>query len=155
MKKTFALLAGLALFALACNKDKFTTVPQVKIKSISPEGDIFQRDIVTLKASFTDDEGDLDSVLVVYKWYNGSTAVRNDTFRYNLEGLNIPAATRDGDVLATFQYASLEPYDPPIVTLPNNTMNKDTTATLGLIMIDKKNQRSEYAESEQVRLIKP
>jgi hypothetical protein len=155
MKKLIALLPLLMLLALACNKDKFTSVPQVKIKSLSPNERIVQRDIVVLKGNFTDEEGDLDSVLVVYKWYNGTAVVRKDTFRYDLTGLNLPAATRQGDIEVKFQFASLEPYNPPIVTLPNNTQNKDTTATLGLLVIDKKNQRSEYAESDKVRLIRP
>jgi hypothetical protein len=155
MKKLIALLPVLILLALACNKDKFTSVPQVKIKSLSPKDRVVQRDIVELTGDFTDEEGDLDSVLVVYKWYNGTAVVRNDTFRYDLTALNLPAATRQGDIEVKFQFASFEPYTPPILTLPNNNQNKDTTASLGLVVIDKKKQRSEYAESDKVRLIRP
>lgn len=155
MKKLFVLLPVFIFLMLACNKDKFTSIPQVKIKSLSPDNTIVQRDIVTLEGTFTDEEGDLDSVLVVYKWYNGASVVRKDTFRYGTNVLNLPATTRQGEVVVTFQFASSEVYDPPIVTLPSFNMNKDTTATLGLVVIDKKKQRSDYAESAPVRLKRP
>ena len=85
MKYPIIFLSGLFLIAAACNKDKFTTVPQVKIKSITPET-VYQGDIIKLAGSFTDEEGDIDTVAIVYKWYNGNTAVLTDTFKRTLSG---------------------------------------------------------------------
>jgi hypothetical protein len=143
-----ALFAFTAIF-FACNKDKFTTIPQVDIKSISPKT-VNNGDLLRMKAKFTDQEGDLDSILIVYKWYNGTTVVRKDTFRYNLEALNIPVKTREADLSIDFEYNTT---NLNIVTLPG--VSKDTTATLGLVLKDKEKNRSDYKESEQIRLKKP
>ena len=146
--KTRILMLSALIFIVACNKDKFTTIPQVKISSISPSI-VNNGNIITLKGSYTDDEGDMDSVLIVYKWYNGVTVVKNDTFRYNFESLGVPDKTREADIKVTFQYNTANPGPP---TLPG--VIKDTTATLGLILKDKKENRSDYKESDPIRLKK-
>ena len=87
MKYSLFVLIVLVVIATACNKDKFTTEPQVEVKSITPET-VFNGNIINLKAKYTDDEGDLDSAYVVYKWYNGATVVKADTFRYPYSILN-------------------------------------------------------------------
>ena len=94
------LISALVIF-LACNKDKFTTIPQVSIKSISPST-VFNGDIITMKGKFTDQEGDLDSALIVYKWYNGATVVKKDTFRYSFTNFDLPPKTRQGDISVDF-----------------------------------------------------
>lgn len=142
---------ALLVFAAACNKDKFTTEPQVKIKSISP-GTVAQGTLVELKGTFTDDEGDLDSALVIYKWYNGDIVTRKDTIRdYLISNIALPAGTRSGEFVVRFLYGVFGDYP----TLPSTPVAKDTTATLGLILVDKQNQRSAYVESERIRLTKP
>lgn len=140
----FVILAG-------CGKDKFTTEPQVEVNSITPKT-VVNGSILSMKGKFTDQEGDLDSALIVYKWYNGSTAVTNDTFRYSFASLGLPNNTKQADISVDFQYNSFNPNG--FLTLPGVTL-RDTTATLGLILIDKAANRSNYAESEEIRLIKP
>ena len=89
MKNSLLLILVLTVIVIACNKDKFTTEPIVEVKSISP-GIVNNGDVITLKSRYTDDEGDLDSIYVVYKWYNGTAIVRNDTFRCPVSILNLP-----------------------------------------------------------------
>lgn len=145
------LALALAVFAIACNKDKFTSVPQVKIKSISPSN-VNQGNQVQMKGSFTDDEGDIDSALVIYKWYNGDVVTRKDTLRdYLISNIALPTGTRSGDFVITFLYGVFGDFP----TLPSTPVARDTTATLGLLFVDKQNQRSTYVESEKIRLIKP
>jgi hypothetical protein len=151
MKYSFFLLIAIIAIAIACNKDKFTTIPQVEIKSITPKT-VSSGDIINMKGKFTDEEGDMDSVLIVYKWYNGTAEVKKDTFRYSFEDLNIPATTRQADIEVTFEYNTNNFQD--LVFLPG-VSPKDTTATLGLILKDKEANRSEYKESEKIRLLKP
>jgi hypothetical protein len=151
MKYGLLTAALSTLIVLACNKDKFTTIPQVDIKSISP-GTVNNGDVIDLKGKFTDQEGDVDSVLVVYKWYNGTTVVRKDTFRYSLEALGVPLKTRQADITVNFEYNTSN--NPDLVTLPGVSI-RDTTATFGLILKDKDKNRSEYKESDQIRLKKP
>ena len=143
-----ALLTSALLFG--CNKDKFTTEPQVKIRDISPS-EVFQNSIVRLRASFTDEEGDLDSVYVVYKWYNNNLITRNDTIDYSIDGLGVPVKLREGDIFVDFAYGQVDGY----ITLGGTPVQKDTSVTFGLILQDKAKNRSEYKESDRIRFRKP
>lgn len=145
------LLITVTLLAVSCSKDKFTTVPQFTIESISP-GTVFNGNIVSLQGKFTDQEGDVDSALVVYKWYNAAAVVRKDTFRYSITDFNLPAKTRKAEMTIDFQYNTSNPNG--YVTLPGASI-RDTTATLGIVLIDKAANRSVYTESAQIRLKKP
>ena len=131
---------------IACKKDKFTTIPQVKVKSISP-GTVVQGNIIQLEAPFTDEEGDVDSVYIVYKWYDNNTVRKSDTFRYHLASLNLPPKTRDGDIIAKYAYGKfIQGYTTIGAVL------KDTTAAFGVVLLDKAGNRSAYAESDRIRL---
>ncbi|MES1219631.1 MAG: hypothetical protein ABUT20_29290 [Bacteroidota bacterium] len=141
------VLPALILFA-ACNKDKFTTDPQVTVKSISP-GEVNQGNIIDLEAKFTDKEGDLDSALIVYKWYEGDSATVIDTLRYSVESLNLPKKTPKGDISVQFEYGSNN-----TGYLPFPSVSKDTTSTFGLLLIDRASHRSNYSESSKIRLKK-
>ncbi len=149
-------LAGIILvatfFLVACEKNKFETIPQITVKSISP-GTVFQDDILQLRANFTDKEGDLDSILVVTKWYDGTTVTRTlDTLRYGFDVFSLPPSITQGDLVVEFIYGRLsDTYS----TLPGSPVARDTTATMGLVIIDKENNRSPFAESGQVRLKAP
>lgn len=151
MKQRLLLLPVLTVIVMACNKDKFTTEPIVTIKSISP-GTVNNGDVITLASKYTDDEGDLDSVYVVYKWYNGANVVRNDTFRYDFGMLNLPSKLREADMNVVFEYNTNN--NPDLVPLPGVSL-RDTSATFGLVLIDKAKNRSNYAESDKIRLKKP
>lgn len=149
----------LFLLLIACNKDKFKTEPQVKVKSISPSSYISRSDVFTIKAEYTDEEGDLDSVLVVYKWYNGSTPVRplnpsniRDTFRFSWEQLNLPVKTREAQLQVQYEYFTSNLLNQNVVSFSDVPTLRDTTATFGLILIDKAGHRSNYSETEKVRL---
>lgn len=150
MKKSLFAAGALALILLACNKDKFTTKPQVKIKSISPTT-VTSGNILNLKGSYTDQEGDIDTVFVVYKWYNNTTATRIDTMnRFAFSSLGVPTNTREAELQLVYEYNTQNTgYD--ILS----GVNKDTTATLGIILKDKAGNRSDYVESEKFRLKKP
>lgn len=151
MKLTLALLSLFAIVVIGCSKDKYTTVPQYEFKSISPST-VFNSNVVTFEGKFTDDEGDIDSAYIVYKWYNGATVVRNDTFRYSFDAMNVPKGTRKGELTADFEYntTNFPGYGPLPAAFP-----RDTTATLGIILLDKAKQRSTYVESTPIRLKTP
>ena len=151
MKLGVFLVSLLAITVFSCKKNKFTTAPQVSVKSISPNT-AFQGDIIDMKAKFTDDEGDVDSIYIVYKWYNNTTVTRNDTFRYTTAALHLPTSTRQGDIIVQFSYGRLiNGYS----QLPNSPVARDTTSTLGLLLVDKAGHRSGYSESDKIRLKKP
>lgn len=151
MKRLYILIAALVIIAIACNKDKFTTVPQLKLKSISPNT-VVTNDIITLEGSYTDQEGDLDSILVVYKWFNGATVIFPfDTLRYSFEGLNAPKKTKEADINLQFQYNNSDPNGYAKLS----GVNRDTTAAFGMVLKDEAGNRSEYKESEKIRIKKP
>ncbi len=150
--KYFFLLAATGLFmATACNKDKFKTEPQVEIKSISP-GTVSSGDIISVKGKYTDNEGDLDSVLLIYKWFNNTTTVRNDTFRFNFANLGLPDKVRDADIQVLLEYNTQNQAN--MVSLAGVSL-RDTTASFGMLLIDKAGHRSNYSESGKIRLKKP
>ena len=149
MKLLLILIATIVIIALACSKDKFTSTPQVEIKSISP-GEVFSGDVIRVKGKYTDKEGDLDSVLVVYKWYNGTIVTKHDTFRYSFANMKIPPKTITADIEVAYEYQT---NNQNIAILPG--VGKDTTATFGIILKDKDSLRSNYAESAAIRLKKP
>ena len=160
MKYSLLLIAVIAAMITACNKDKFKTEPQVDLKSISPT-DIIRSDVFTIKAEYTDEEGDLDSVLIVYKWYNGDIAVRppnnanpNDTIRLSFATLSLPAKTREAEMQIQYEYQTSNLLSQGILSFTNVPTIRDTTATFGLILKDKAGHRSNYSESEKVRLQK-
>ena len=150
--KQFSYFIVVVLLLLAgCNKDKFTTEPQVEVKSIQP-ATVTNGAIIRLLADYTDDEGDLDSVLVVYKWYNGTTATFIDTLiRYSFSRLNMPTNLRKAEMAVEFEYNTYNQQN--MLTLSGVT--RDTTATFGVLLIDKTGKRSNYSESNSIRLKKP
>lgn len=152
MKTKLAIsLIGLIVLLMACGKDKFTTIPQVEIKSISPKT-VSQGDIIEFRSKYTDQEGDIDSISVVYRWYDATTFTRSDTFHYLFDQFKVPGKLRDGEIVVTFSYGrQLDGFQ----LLPGSPVNKDTTSTLGLILTDKAGNKSDYKESDRIRLLKP
>jgi hypothetical protein len=58
------LVILVAAFAVgSCNKDKFTTKPQLKLKSVNADT-VFANTLFEIDVEFTDEEGDIDSVFI-------------------------------------------------------------------------------------------
>ena len=146
MNTGFRVILAAFILLAACNKDKFTTDPQVTVKSVSP-GEVNLGNILTIDAKFTDKEGDLDSALLVYKWYDGETVTMVDTLPYSFNGLGLPKKTPQGEISMQFEYGTANTN-----YLPFGSVSKDTTSTFGLILIDKDKHRSNYSESGKIRL---
>lgn len=148
-RKLLLTISAVIIVVTACNKDKFTTEPQVKITSISP-GTVNQGDVIAIKGKYTDKEGDVDSVLIVRKRYNDTTVLTTDTFRYSIAAFGLPSKTTEADLLVQFSYGQISG---SYVTLPSET--NDTENTFGLVLGDTAMHRSNYAESKRILLKKP
>lgn len=148
MKVLVFLLILISFTIFSCKKDKYTTEPQVTVKSISP-GEVTLGNILAIDAKFTDDEGDIDSVLMVLKYYAGDSATLIDTSRFSLGTLGLPSKIRQGDMTVQFDYGTNNSGYP---ILPYSPVPKDTTSSFGLILVDKANHRSNYSESGKIRL---
>jgi hypothetical protein len=134
----------------ACSKDKFKTVPQVKIESFGPE-EVRVGDEIQLRATVTDKEGDLqDSVIVVRKRYSGSDVLTTDSIRVSLRGLSSPVKDKI-ELFITFLYGRL---DPGRVITQDLEYNFDRDFAVGLVVLDNQGNRSEYVESNRIVLKK-
>ena len=88
---------------------------------------------------------------MVRKFFAGNTATKIDTIeKFQFSSLNLPPKTLEGDIELTYEYNT---QNLGIRTLSG--VAKDTTAALGMILKDKAANRSEYKESEKIRLKKP
>lgn len=143
----FSLL--LLIMFVGCKKEKFTTAPQVKIKSISPDV-VNKGNFITVTASFTDDQGDIqDSVFIVFKRYNGTATLTTDTIRITIGKLGVPN-TRSGDIDLLAKYGEIS-----TGALFLNTESVDREVSFGIILRDKAGNKSNYAESKKITLKKP
>ena len=149
--KKLLLFGAIAFVLAACSKDKFETVPQVTIKEFGPE-EVFKGQLIELIATVTDKEGDVqDSVYVVRKRFNASNVLLTvDTTRYNISSLGTPKK-QEIDVQITFLYGELKPEVAPIQNLETFA---DRNFAIGLVVIDKAGNRSQYVESETIVLKK-
>lgn len=145
-------MIGLLVVLLACSKDKFQTTPQIEIKSFQPT-DVKNRDIITLKATVTDKEGDLkDTIFIVNKRYNlaGDTLLSADTVNFNLGTLAFPEKDKiDIEIVYTYGYQ-----DQNLTKMYLALQDKERRFAVGLIIKDKAGNRSEYVESDKI-VLKP
>ena len=145
------MITTLLLLAYGCSKDKFTTIPQLSISSISPDS-VFSGDIMRIKGKYTDKEGDIDSIFVVRKYFAGETPTLIDTIeRFQFARLGVPDNTTKADMEVAYEYNTDNYPDIPLL----NGVSKDTSAAFGIILKDKAGNRSVYSESKKVRLKKP
>jgi hypothetical protein len=158
MKRVFALSIILAAVAVACSKSKFETVPTVEIKSLSPDAVGLPPldkpnaiSVITLKARVTDKEGDVkDSVLIVPKYFLlDGTLLSSDTVLYKLDVLKFPD-TKDIEIQFQYSYGRQAPGYEFLNTVP-----EDQNFAVGMIVIDREGNRSEYVESAKILLLKP
>jgi len=81
-----------------------------------------------------------------------TSATRVDTLmRFPTNRLGIPSALRESDIAVEFEYNTYNQTN--MLTLPGVT--RDTTAAFGLLLIDKTRKRSNYSESNKIRLKRP
>lgn len=150
MKQMLVPVLALLAITLSCNKDKFKTEPQVEVLSISPETVVSGSEIY-FTGEFTDDEGDVDSVLVAYQWFNGATVIAVDTFRLTLDALGVPSGTRRAEIQIGLEYNRQN--NPSLQFLSG--VSRDTTASFSFILKDKAKHKSNVAESSKIRLKRP
>jgi hypothetical protein len=149
MKKIFFPFLGI-LFLLACNKDKFKTVPQAEIKTLTPD-DVIKGSTFKFVAQIRDKEGDLkDTVYLVTKRYDFDTEalLTADTIPFSLKNFAFP--NRDEiEIEAFFGYGEFIDG-----TIFQNLETSDRKFAIGIIAKDEAGNRSEYVESDKIVLHK-
>ncbi len=150
IKFLLSLLTFYVFLFAACKKEKYTTEPQIKFKSISPSVAV-KTNIISFICSFTDQEGDIqDSVLYVFKRFNGAVALTIDTVRLKLNPDAIPIG-RLGEIELRFSYGELLS-DNSAAFLSLESVDREVS--FGLIIRDKAAHRSNYVESGRITLKK-
>ena len=146
--KRFVVFVLAATALAACNKDKFKTTPTVTVNSLSPS-DVVNGQLFTFNATVTDKEGDLqNTVLIVRKRFNGTSLLSVDTVRYNVAALGFPTKS-EVEISAVFSYGKIVDN-----TIFQSLETADRNFVVGMVIIDKAGNRSDYAESGPIVLHK-
>ena len=140
------LLALISLLIISCNKDKFTTVPQLKYKSANIT-DVFPGDVLQMKLSFTDKEGDLDGLIYVQQYSINCTRTK---FEDSLAIPKFPSTSNsDGEIVVSYGYRV-----PPSLVEPQCNDVKLDTCFFRFAIKDKAGNRSDTVQSEAIVLHK-
>lgn len=141
------LFSMIILFLFSCNKDKYTTVPQLKYESVNKK--VFRSgDIIQFTLSFTDAEGDIQDTLYVEKF---EPKCINSRFKQLYKIPSFPTSKNQaGEITITYGYnvSNL----PPI--LGPQCANRNDTAVFKFVLKDMANNKSDTAISESVVLIR-
>lgn len=141
-----ALFSIIILFLISCNKDKFTTTPQLKYKSVNTKI-LNQGQTITFTLSFTDAEGDFipDSALFVEKFEPKCVASRFK--QYYKFPANFPIMKdRSGEILVSYTYPSPSFLGPQC--------NKNDTAVFKFVLRDKAKNKSDTAVSDPIVIVR-
>ncbi len=140
------LFSFMLLFLFSCNKDKYTTIPQLKYKSANKK--VFKSgDIITFTLSFTDAEGDLQDSLYVEKF---EPKCVNSRFKQLYKIPSFPTSkNQSGEITITYGY-NVSSY-PPIL---GPQCNRNDTCIFKFVLKDKAKNKSDTATSETIVLIK-
>lgn len=133
------------LLLLACGKDEFQTVPQVKINSLSrtvlPLNGTMQIDL-----NFTDKEGDISEGRLVYKPVRlNKRPLQNNIPPYDTVSTPLPKFPKEvqGQIQVTFQYRDLHKSD-----LENDTIN------IRFVAYDKAGHKSDTVTTERIVVLR-
>lgn len=149
MKKLFIVFVVASALA-ACSKDKFETVPTVRIESFGPP-EVNNQDYFRLVATVTDKEGDLQDSVVIYRNIFKIGDVEKDSVVANLKDLGMPSKTKF-EIQVTFRYGSTEPQGQ--IIYQELRTDADRPMSIGLVVKDNAGHRSEYVESDKIILKK-
>ena len=140
------LISIFVLFLFSCNKNKYSTTPQLKYKSANKK--VFSSgDLIQFTLSFTDAEGDLQDSLYVEKF---EPKCVNSRFKQMYKIPAFPTSkNQSGELTITYGY-NVSSY-PPI--LPPQCAKNDT-CVFKFVLKDKAQNKSDTAVSETIVLIK-
>lgn len=148
--KTKVALAMFILFAIAaCSKDKFQTVPQLKLKSRNT-------DIVPANGSlrliiqYTDKEGDVDdSIFVVRERLNVRGATQLPASPYNIP--DFPDKTKgEFQITLEYQFGLIFGLGPLRIPGSNPAQNEIDTLRLKIVVKDKAGNKSDTLQINDV-----
>lgn len=154
MKTNYSLFFVLALFLLiACRKNKFTTKPQLRIRSVSTNV-VPVNGSITFTIEFTDKEGDVKDTLFVKKVRLNKkvTPTIRDSFFYVIPSY---PDTKKGDFIVDLNYISIESaITPPIIPGSNPQQRESDTLLVKFLARDRAGNKSDTVTSGRVIVIR-
>lgn len=131
------LISIFILLVAGCNKDKFTTAPQLKYKSVNTTVLNRNEDLI-FTLSFTDAEGDLTDSIFIIKYVPGCSA-SGISAQYRLP--EFPTGkNQKGDITITFNYNDIPPKCFP----------KNDTCVFKFVLRDQAQHVSDTATSQTI-----
>lgn len=149
MRTKLFITALTCLCIAACNKDAFTTKPQITFKSVNTQV-LAPNQVIRFTLRYTDKEGDIQNKLYVQK-ITQNCDLSNFEDMYAIPA-NIPTQKDgEGDIVVTYGYGVDLGYPPikePVCPGQNDT------CIFRFALIDKANNTSDTISSPQIVLIK-
>ena len=140
------LFVSISLLFISCGKSKFTTAPQLTVKSINTK-DLFPDDVLQIKLSFTDKEGDLDGTIYVQQY---SINCAQTKFESHEKLPTFPTTSNtEGEIVITYGYRV-----PPTLVEPQCTNVKLDTCFFRFVLTDKAKNNSDTVQTDFVVLHK-
>ena len=138
---------------IACRKNKFTTKPQLRIKSVSTDV-VPVNGSITFTIEFTDKEGDVKDTLFVKKVRLNKKVVPTvrDSFSYVIPSY---PDTKKGDFLVEMNYATIQSaISPPIIPGSNPPQRESDTLLVKFLARDKAGNKSDTVTSRRIIVIR-
>ena len=126
------------LLICGCKKDKYTTVPQLKYKSVNTK-QLHRGETLVFTLSFTDKEGDLTDKLIYQKVVKGCPG-SNFIDSSNSVPTFPTGKNQAGEILVTLTYNDVNPQCSP----------KNDTAIFKFLLRDQALNKSDTAVSDQI-----
>jgi hypothetical protein len=147
------ILAGCAfLFLLiACSKDKFETIPQLKIKSVS-SNEVDNSAPLTIKIEFTDKEGDVSDTLFMIRQrlnVNGPKTLLPSPYKLP----DFPKTTK-GEFELNLDYSQDITFNLDPIYIPGAGKNEQDTMRLKFVAKDKGGNYSDTAVLEDIFVVR-
>lgn len=148
MKKILSFCLVVAT-AIACNKDKFQTKPQIKIKSTSTEI-VPINGILRVTLEFTDKEGDVANLITVKKDRLNQRVVATLRDSFDLNVPEFPNTDR-GEIELDLEYQNhlISAQNPPS-QVGDPTKNEADTLMLKFVLQDKAGNKSDTASTNVI-----
>ena len=153
MKTIITVAVIIALTIIACGKDRFQTVPQLKYKSRNTEVVELNKDL-RLNIEYTDKEGDVsDSLLIVRQRLNKTRPVQLGASPYKIP--DFPHTDKgEFEITLTYQFGLVFTLTP--IPIPGTTPQKNEIDTLRLKIVarDKAGNKSDTLVVDNVYVIR-
>lgn len=149
MKTKLFITVLTCLCIAACNKDAFTTKPQITFKSVNTQV-LASGQVIRFTLRYTDKEGDIQNKLYVQKvTQNCSLSDADD--EYSIPGEIPTQKNGEGDIVVTYGYGPETGYPP--IKEPACPGQNDT-CIFRFALTDKANNTSDTITSPQIVLLK-